>query len=940
MDALLPLPTDDVQGMNIFTKEKSEFLGWAFSKDAKAAKFKPGQTVGVDNDAGGGFNGQNGNTLYAVWHRTEVTIRVMLVDDKTNGRISGGEFTITDAKHAPVPGTEGGLVSNADGLLAKNDVTDFDVLTPENNAVLNYYDITETLNAPGYVALEEPVQISVEYDGTVKVTKGGKFSEVGSGANDTYIVYISQRQAICKVVNGGKETLFGTLNDAVAYAKQNGGSRIEMLTDYKMPKADFVTIEAGATILLTTASKDSRNPYRGEGTVATITRADSGTSLFTMDGGTFGMENIIVDGNASTKTCINDGGIVRVNNGTLYVEAGTVLKNSKVSSNDNECHGGAISATGSNAKVEIVGDYVNPVVIENCSAKQSGGGVSIADGATLKVDNASFSGCNATAAQRTGVYGGGAISVRNGSNSSGVTDAVIMGSYFENCGTAGVGGAVLLSNATASIEDCVFGSDDGSNGNSANGGGAICARDNANLSLLNTGIYGSDASMYGGAIYVNSSVVTLDQTSITGNSADTGAGVYVSKDSTLKISGDLYFGGTGVNTDGTLSTSAGNFAHGTLADSTNGSAEYTKARQDIYLAETVSEPASLVITGNLSSQNGSIWIWPEYESHYLTSKPFAVIDSTEIIDANTYSVFRNAREDKLTLCTGDYLTGKSGEKNFIYWTGGRNVSFLKIDGNGQPLADAIFGVYVDYECTKAVNRKKDELIAVSDAYGVATFENLSPNIYFMKEKQAPEHCQLSETKYVILVGEENLDYEQLSNGEWANLLRNITQADIDLQVAKNMELFELPEYAIFMIDDGKAVADRSIAEQGIMNVSDEVWPVILSKINTKLERLPGAHFTIRSIDGTVYVQGEVEEFESDDSGVFFAGRLPFGTYYLEETTELKVGDVVYAKPTHYFVFQVSSKGVKALKKTDGEYEFASSNTVAEPDDEKYLIPLN
>ena len=943
MDALLPLPTDDENHQNIFVKEKCEFLGWAFSKDAKAAKFKPGQLVGVDNDDGSGFNGQNGNVLYAVWHRTEIPIRVKLVDDKTNKEISGGEFTLKNEKNEYVPGAEGTLVSNSDGLLAKGSVTDFDVLTPENNSYLTYYNITETLNASGYISLQEPVRISVEYDGTIKVANGASFAQTFR-QGDVYVIRITQRQAICKVVNGGNETLFGTLNDAVAYDKTlNGESRIEMLDDYEMPKSDFVTIEAGNNILLTTASKDSRNPYRGTGTTATITRAESGTSLFTMNGGSFDMTNIILDGGStSNKACVNDGGIVRVNNGSLTVSSGTLLRNSSVNSNTKEdSHGGAISATGAGASVKIRGQGNSPVRIENCTAKHCGGGVSVADGAILLVDNASFSGCTANAVNQTGVYGGGAIAVRNGGNDPADPDVQIFGAKFENCGTKGIGGAVLVSNAAVEIEDSVFGKDDGTNGNDANNGGAICARNEANLLLFSTGIYGSSAKENGGAVYVNHSNVTLSETSINRNTAATGAGVYVSAGSKLKISGELDFGGTGVNTDGSIDNNAGNHATGTLVDSTNGSTEYTKARQDIYLAEAAPDPASLVITGNLDGENGSIWVWAEHDTHYMTSKPFAVIDSDETIDANTYSVFRNAQVDAKTLCTGDYLTGKSGERSFIYWTGGRNVAFLKIDGDGQPLADAIFGVYVDQDCEVPVNRKNDRLVAVSDADGVTTFENLSPNVYFMKETQAPEHCELSETKYVILVGAENLLIPEEREGDWAGVLSDLTQAEIDAEVEKNLELFELPEYAIFMIDKttGKAVTTRSIAEQGIMNMSDAVWPVILSKINTKLERLPGAHFTIRSIDGTVYAQGEVEEFESDDSGVFFAGRLPLGTYYLEETVELKVGETEYVKPTHYFVFQVSKNGVKALKKNDeGEYEFAASNTVVEPEGEEYEIP--
>lgn len=944
MDAELPLPKDQ-DGKNVFYMDDAEFLGWAFSRDAKTPAFKAGQIVGVDNDSGNGFNGSNGNVLYAVWHKTEIPVQFRLLDADSSAPISGGTFSLLNSSNAAVAGTAGGITSGSDGYLAKGTTLKFNVETPTKPGEYTYYTLNETDPASGYIPLSGPVTIKVDYYGTVTYRFDGDTNDQNAMAiSGASLIVVREHLAVCKVVYDGEETLFSNLKDAVAFAKsQDGSSSIQMMVDYTMPNSDFVTIAEGDDIILTTASKTGKNPYRGEGETATITRGDSGVSMFTVNGGDLMVTNIVLDGGStSNKASNSDGGIIRVTSGSLSFEEGVTLRNSNVS----EGNGGAIAVIGSDAYVEVYGD----TVFENCSAKQSGGAIYVADKAAIDVDGASFTNCTAQAEKNKNTNGGGAIAIRNGSNDTSEPDAVIRNVTIENCSTNGVGGAILVSGAAAVVEESRIGKQGGTSGCTAASGGGIAAIGGAKLNLSTTEIYGCSASDMGGAIFDYQSNVTLDGTTITTNTAPTGAGVYVSAKATLSISGDPNFGGPGVSQDGTLNGYVGNFA-GALTEQTNGQADYPKARQDIYLAEKDQDPASLVITDNLTGKPGSIWVWAESENHYEMVKPFAVIDSSSEIKADTYAVFRNAREDSVTLCAGDYLTGQTGANAaFVYWTGGVDVKFIKIDGYNEALPDAEFTLYSDTDCKTVLKRKDVDLSTSSDGAGVVTFEKLNPSIVFMKETAAPKGCLLDEdAKFVILVGDANLTVPDTRTDLWATVLKDITQADIDAQISANKDRFDLDEYAIFAIDkDGHATATRSIAEQGIMNVSEKYCPVILSKINTGLERLAGAKFILRSIDGTVILQNDmpegVEEYESDDSGVFFAGRLPYGIYYLEETEAPKVeaddGSVVsYNKPTHYFVFEVSAEGVKAWRKADdGSFSFETTNTVVEPTDPTYVIP--
>ena len=401
----------------------------------------------------------------------------------------------------------------------------------------------------------------------------------------------------------------------------------------------------------------------------------------------------------------------------------------------------------------------------------------------------------------------------------------------------------------------------------------------------------------GGAVYAaQGGTVTMTGGMINRNESEgDGAGIYLATGGILNLSGSPSFGGTGRDVSGNISTTIGNFKSGELIAQTNGGKAYSKARQDIYIAESQDDPASVVLTGNLNVDAGAIWIWAETKNHYAMMKPFATIASGTINSA-TYAAFRNAQPDSLTNCGEDnYLSGSSGENAmFVYWAGGFDVSFKKIDGFGTAMSGATFMLYTNPACTEALKQGGADAVAVS-ADGTATykdkagatldagtvlFEQIPGGVYYMKETVTPDGYINALTKdasgnpvsnvYIVLVGDAALQ------GAGTAVLADITQEQITAQTGTGADK---KDAAIFLIDPttGKAVATPDIARHGIMNILAAERKVILRKVNGSFAPLPNKSFTIYRYDGTIAATGT-----STDSGVIWIGKLPYGKYTLLE----------------------------------------------------------
>ena len=452
----------------------------------------------------------------------------------------------------------------------------------------------------------------------------------------------------------------------------------------------------------------------------------------------------------------------------------------------------------------------------------------------------------------------------------------------------------------------------------------------------------SAENYYGGAVYVASGgSVTMTGGMINRNeSVDNGAGIYLAEGSTLKLSDAPSFGGTGRDVSGNITTTNGNFKTGELLAQKNGGKAYTKARQDIYIAEAQDDPASVVLTGNLNVDAGSIWVWAATENHYAMMKPFAAIASGTVY-GNTYAAFRNAQPDSVTNCGEDnYLSGSSGENaSFIYWAGGFDISFKKINGFGTALSGATFTLYTDSACTETLKQGGADAAAVS-ADGTATykdktgatldagsvlFEQIPAGVYYMKETVTPDGHINALTKdasgnpvpnvYIVLVGDAALQ------GAGVGALVNITQEQITAQTGTGDDK---KDAAIFLIDPSTslAVATPDIAKYGIMNISTAERKAILKKVSNTYSPLDGAIFEILRYDHTLVSSTDINgatttSFTSGASGVYFIDMMPYGTYYLHETT-IPSGyqKVTAGNDGNWFILTVNENGVGYEQATD------------------------
>ena len=445
-----------------------------------------------------------------------------------------------------------------------------------------------------------------------------------------------------------------------------------------------VGVPAGKSITLTTEKKkatgDSDQDYylRTDGAwqTAVITRGagfDS-KSMFT-NHGDFTLKDITLDGGANIKAdgtlneqnpgrvSSKDGSIINVRlNGNLTIQTGATLRNAYTT----HYWGGAAVALADTATGKIT---MEDGVIENCVC-------------ACKVQS-----------DHTGraepSHGGGAISIYHAGSIE------IKGGTIQNCRAPAGGGVFIWKDHT--------------------------------LSMTGGTIQNCQAETMGGAVYLgDNATMTFSGGTITGNKVAAngkGAGIYLgaSEDDQyhgfLKLSGTPSFGGTGRGDDDAIITevtennvarSVGNFVDATLSGQMNGQKTYSKVRQDIFIAgyETAGSAAtSLVVSGALNNAAGSIWVWAEQQEHYQMLKQFAVFENAgvktgmnETALARTLAAFRNAQDDVTTGCGGDYLTGQEGDdinsKKCIYWTGGFDFAFRKIDGDGNALPGATFTLYM------------------------------------------------------------------------------------------------------------------------------------------------------------------------------------------------------------------------------------------------------
>ena len=462
---------------------------------------------------------------------------------------------------------------------------------------------------------------------------------------------------------------------------------LEMLVEEHTPLM-AVTLNSNKTVTFTTASSKAKDgyPYVGTGSTARIIRDNAlgGNNYMFTANGSLTLNNISLDGN---NVSVNNGLVSVSGTGSLTVEAGATLQNTKVT-NSKATNGGAV--------------YVN-------------GGTMTMTGGTIK-DNLTMG------------YGGGAIRMTGDTAKVTISGGEITGNEVQN--NDANGGAISVRGGTLTISGGTIKNNTVSGNNAANEGsnkavgGAIYVHSSASATITGGTIQGNtvkeSSKAYGGAVYVDGGKLNLSGGTFNGNTAATsGPGIYLTEAAKLYLSGAPVFG------DGTDGKPANTVILTGYTDKKNGNESVygdNKVRQDIYTTETGENPASIVISGELTGADGSIWVWADSNKHNQTMTPFAKIDTTKLTVPNDetdradfaemFKVFRNALPDDANgnplTQTPPYLYGvlKTGDDQYVYWYGAEgsaHVMLVKVQQSGasyKALSGKTFTVYTDSSMTR------------------------------------------------------------------------------------------------------------------------------------------------------------------------------------------------------------------------------------------------
>lgn len=291
-------------------------------------------------------------------------------------------------------------------------------------------------------------------------------------------------------------------------------------------------------------------------------------------------------------------------------------------------------------------------------------------------------------------------------------------------------------------------------------------------SLLN-----SKTNYKGGAVYVdNGATVYMTGGTIDHNeSIDYGAGVYLAEGGKLYLSGSPNFGGTGTNVSGNITTSNGNFrTNGYLVAQKNGGKTYLLARQDIYIAgyhgnDGDKNAVSLIVNGDITSGDGTIWVWAAESPHYKFLQQFAKIDSGS---AASLRAFRNARPDSETSTSnvGHYMFGfTKDDMKYVFWSGSRHVILRKsASGTYAALSGAMFDIYTDSsETNYAVDNNGNPMTGLtSDSNGIFYVGDLGYGTYYVEETTPPAGYNKPADGYyfIITVDETGVGYKYKEGG--------------------------------------------------------------------------------------------------------------------------------------------------------------------------------
>lgn len=337
-----------------------------------------------------------------------------------------------------------------------------------------------TQTAPPSGTLGTPTPSGEEQNGkdeTLTPTVGGGGSKEGAGSTPTEDKDENEDETTGEVKHAAKigEEKYETLKEAMKAA--NPGDTIVLLKD----------------ITITEQNDSEVKVYKGFQGELTID-----------------LDNHFIDGNGSYK-CIWRTANTNCWPSKLIVKNGT-LKNGNPSAGSK---GGAIQ-------------WIGDLEVDDCTFENNKGCAIQASSGEVNISNSIFTGNEADRS-------GGAIQIPQNKG------CTIHNCTFSNNKTIGetrMGGAVYIDHGETSITKCSF------TGNSAAYGGAIAVADATGINISgNTEFLNNKAANFGGAIYIQGITytpnLTLSASTIGGNSANNGGGIYAYKYGNVTIAEDV-----------------------------------------------------------------------------------------------------------------------------------------------------------------------------------------------------------------------------------------------------------------------------------------------------------------------------------------------------------------------------------------------------------------
>ncbi len=365
----------------------------------------------------------------------------------------------------------GGTIYNASGYIYVGDTGASTLLIQDSSAGISGGGI---YNA-GTAALE-----NIEFDNADAVSGSGG-AIYNSGDLSGYGITISGSNAIY----GGAVYAFGSSSSTstATFSQSVFTSNYATYGSVAYLYYGDVTISGSSSLVYSNTSTYSGGAFQIE-TSGTLTisggaQVYSNTSLLGDGGAIYNNGGSVIISSGST---IYDNS-TRQNGGAIYNDGGSVTISDSTIYNSDALEGGAIYNTGADAELIIS----NGSVIHDCNATAGSGGA-IYNDAYVLINDSDFYDNSAT-------ENGGAI----------FTDSVLVienGSSFTNTST----------------------------GATAVNGGAIYVGANGGLTMTDSSIVGYTASADGGAIY-SLGLVVLESSTISGNTAVNGGGIYIGSSS-------------------------------------------------------------------------------------------------------------------------------------------------------------------------------------------------------------------------------------------------------------------------------------------------------------------------------------------------------------------------------------------------------------------------